>query len=61
MIFFSKKSAENSASGNPIASFHPLSVVLKNMSKVKKWSDGIKKDTKAGKARVSNELRQIIL
>ena len=34
--FFLKDSAWSSASGNPIDSFHPLGVALKNGSKVKK-------------------------
>ena len=34
--FFLKDSAWSSASANPIDSFHPLGVALKNGSKVKK-------------------------
>ena len=34
MNIFSKDSAQSSASGNPIVSFHPLGVVVKNRSQV---------------------------
>ena len=40
-IVFSKYLAQSSASGNPIDSFHPLGVALKNRSKIKKWSESI--------------------
>ena len=60
MFFFSKDPAQSSASGNPIDSFHPLGVVFKNRSKAKKWSEGIKNDTKAGKTQVWTKLRQIV-